>query len=273
LIIIHNKQSYIRIINNLPHQKKIKCRDNQILLEKFSLIYGINIGIFATELAINNNAIFIALNRRSKISFRRDNVMKAIKIVLLIFLFTISVQSKGWMTTLNYNVAIPGQQMKPLVNNPSLLGFSLDARKFVSPQFAIGASLGNQVFYWKSGEHVSLENGFLGGNQYHILNTLPVMLTSQYYFKMPNGFRPYVGLHFGGYYAWQRSEMGIVVMEDRKWHWGMAPEAGVLVPIGGSLINFGTKFSYIGNTNLGDPQKQLFVSFYVGLSFVDVSWR
>lgn len=199
--------------------------------------------------------------------------MKAIKIVLLIFLLTISVRSEGWMASLNYNVAIPGQEMKPQINNTSLLGFSLDARKFVSPQFAVGASLGNQIFYCKSNEPTSLGNNFLGGSQYHFLNTIPLMLTSQYYFNFAKSFKPYLGLNIGGYYAWQRSEKGLVVMEDRNWHWGVAPGAGVIVPVGATNMNFGTKFSYISDSNLGDPQKQLFISFYVGLSFVDVNWR
>lgn len=199
--------------------------------------------------------------------------MKAIKVVLLIFLLAMSAKSEGWMASLNYNVAIPGQEMKPQINNPSLLGFSLNAHKFVAPQFAIGASLGNQIFYCKCNEPSTLEDNFFGGSRYQFLNTIPLMLTSQYYFNFAKSFKPYVGMNIGGYYAWQRSERGLVVMEDRNWHWGLAPEAGVIVPMGATNMNLGTKFSYISDTNLGDPQKQLFISFYVGLSFVDVNWR
>ena len=86
--------------------------------------------------------------------------MKAIKITVLIFLLAVSARSEGWMASLNYNVAIPGQEMKPQINNPSLLGFSLDARKFIAPQFAVGASLGNQIFYCKSQTSTSIRQFF-----------------------------------------------------------------------------------------------------------------
>ncbi|MBN1480072.1 hypothetical protein EH223_19155 [candidate division KSB1 bacterium] len=202
--------------------------------------------------------------------------MKAIKTVLLIFLFSVSVQSKGWMVTVNYNVAVPGQQMQPFIKNTSLLGFGLDARKLISPHISLGASFGHQVFYWKTSETASLENGFFGSTQYRFLNTLPLMLNSHYYFNLSNGIEPYLGLNCGGYYGWQRAEMGIVVKEDRKWRWGLAPEAGVLVPVGTMRMNIGTKLSYLGlpgESMLGDPRKQLFMSFYVGLSFFDFNWR
>lgn len=199
--------------------------------------------------------------------------MKAITVVLVIFLLAVSAQSKGWMASVDYHVAIPGQEMKPQINNPSLLGFSLDARKFISPQFAVGANLGNQVFYCKCHNASSLEDNFFGGSQYYFLNTIPLMLTSQYYFNFAKSFKPYLGLNVGGYYAWQRSEKGLVVMDDRKWHWGFAPGAGVLLPVAGTYMNMGTKISFISDSNLGDPQKQLFMSFYVGFSFADISWR
>lgn len=202
--------------------------------------------------------------------------MNAVKVVLCILFFAVSAQSKGWMATLNYNVAVPGQQMESFINNTSLLGFAIDARKFVSPKVSVGASLGHQVFYWKTGETVSLENGFFGTTQYKFLNTLPLMLSSHYHFTMSRNVHPYLGLNVGGYYGWQRAEMGIVVKEDRQWRWGLAPEFGVLFPVGAMHMNVGTKLSYLGlpgDAMLGDPREQLFMSIFVGLSFVDIQIR
>jgi hypothetical protein len=166
--------------------------------------------------------------------------------------------------------------MKPFIHNTSLLGFGLDVRKFVSSTVSVGASLGHQVFYWKTGESLSLENGFFGSTPYRYLNTLPLMLNSHYYLNLSNGFKSYLGLNIGGYYAWQRAEMGIVVKEDRQWRWGLAPEAGILLPVGAMHMNMGTKLNYLGlpgESTLGDPRKQLFISFFIGLSFVDVGSR
>lgn len=202
--------------------------------------------------------------------------MKALKVVLLFFLFSVSVQAKGWMVAVDYNIAVPGRQMQPYIKSTSLLGFGLDARKLVSPHISLGLSIGHQVFYWKTGETATLENGFFGTTRYRFLNTLPLMLNSHYYFRLLNNVEPYLGINVGGYYGWQRSEMGIVVKEDRTWRWGLAPEAGVCLPVGSMRMNIGTKLSYLGlpgEARLGDPRNQLFMSFYIGLSFFDFQWR
>ena len=187
----------------------------------------------------------------------------------LLVILTASASAGDWFYNMSYNVAVPGKQMRPLINNTSFLGVSFEARNMLSSHFSVGVSAGQQVFYWKTHEAVSLQNGFFSGAPYRFLNTVPVMLNAHYYMGGSSRIRPYIGLNAGGFYVWQRSEMGIVVMEGRQWRWGAAPEAGVIVPVGRMNVNLGTKLSYLGlpgESRLGDPQKQLFFSFNVGLT-------
>ncbi len=190
------------------------------------------------------------------------------KVFGLILLFTTAAFAGDWFYNVNYNVAVPGRQMRPFIHNTSFLGFGFDARKMVSTQTSIGASVGHQIFYWKTNEPVTLQSGFFSGSSYRFLNTIPAMLSVHHYFGRFDRIKPYLGFNAGGFFAWQRSEMGIVVMEGRQWRWGAAPEAGIIVPIGQMNVNIGTKLSYLGlpgGSGLGDSQKQLFFSFNVGL--------
>ena len=192
------------------------------------------------------------------------------KTLLLILIFAATAFAKDWFFNISYNVAVPGQQMKPFITNTSFLGFGFDARRFVSAHVSLGGSVGHQVFYWKTDDPVTLQNGFFSGTQYRFMNTIPIMLNMHYYIGSTDRIRAYLGLNAGGTFAWQRSEMGIVVMEGRQWRWGLAPEAGVIVPVGQMNLNIGTKLNYLGlpgETTLGDPQKQLFFSLNLGLTF------
>ena len=202
-------------------------------------------------------------------SLKRGIFAMKLTMLLLIAVFATTASAGDWFYNVSYNVAVPGQQMRPAINSTSFIGFNLDARKMISSNASIGAAVGHQVFYWKTNEPVSLQNGFFSGMPYRFLNTIPMMLNAHYYLGKSDRIKPYIGLNAGGFYAWQRSEMGIVVMEGRQWRWGAAPEAGVIVPVGRMKVNIGTKLSYLGffgESSLGDPQKQLFFSFNVGLT-------
>ena len=197
--------------------------------------------------------------------------MKTSVAVILILMLSISVGAQTWLMNLNYNIALPGSEMKQYINNPSLLGFSMDIRRFVSPNVTVGGSFGQQLFYWQHGGQLELESTQLKGSQFRFMNTFPLMVNSHFYFSDSGFVRPFLGLHLGGLYAWQRSEMGIVVKDGRQWQWGLAPELGVVFPVGTMTMNVGTKMSYLASpegSSLGDPPNQLYFGFNVGVAFI-----
>ena len=230
---------------------------------------GFGTKLVKEEIAMKNNMRRVFGLYLASIEERGSWAMKS-RVLLFIVVFATTASAGDWFYNISYNVAVPGRQMRPFINNTSFLGFNLDARKMVSPHASIGAAVGHQVFYWKTNEPMSLQNGFFSGTPYRFMNTIPLMVNSHYYIGNSDRIKPFVGLNAGGFYAWQRSEMGIVVMEGRRWRWGIAPEFGVIVPVGQMKVNIGTKLSYLGlpgESNLGDPQKQMFFSFNVGLAF------
>jgi hypothetical protein len=196
--------------------------------------------------------------------------MKAVWSIVIVFVLSVHAWSQDWIMALNYNIAVPGKKMQSFINNPSLLGFSLDARKMVTPYLSIGGSFGQQLFYWQTGNSLGIEQPAFIGSQIRFMNAFPLMINLHVYLGDSSRLRPYAGMNIGGFYAWQRSEMGVLVFEGRKWQWGMAPEIGAIFPVGRVDMTMAAKLNCIGCPRVSsvmDEAQQLYFSFNVGMIF------
>lgn len=195
--------------------------------------------------------------------------MKTVWAIAFAFVLSLQAWSQDWMMALNYNIAVPGKEMQSFINTPSLLGFSLDARKMVTPYLSVGGSFGQQLFFRQAGGAIGEEADFVG-TQIRFMNAFPVMLNAHVYLGDSSSLRPYAGINIGGFYAWQRAEMGVLVFEGRKWQWGVAPEAGVIFPVGRMDMNVAAKMNCLGQpcfSSMVNSEKNLYFSFNVGLIF------
>ena len=168
------------------------------------------------------------------------------KLILVLIILPLTIVAQEWLVKVDYNIGVPGQQIKSYIHNTSFLGFSVDARRMVSSNVSIGASMGHQAFYWKTQNHLDIENGLIFVNQYRFLNTLPIMLNSHYYLDQPSlPVKPYAGMSLGAYYIWKRSDAGIVVLDGRQWYWGLAPEIGFFLPVGSMRLNVSGRWNLL----------------------------
>jgi hypothetical protein len=99
------------------------------------------------------------------------------------------------------------------------------------------------------------------------------MLNSHIYIGGEDCFRPYVGINAGGYYVWERFEMGLIVLEDKGMRWGVAPEAGFTIPVGDVHLQLGAKYNVAvapSESNIFDnPQATSYVSFHIGFAYTE----
>jgi len=184
-------------------------------------------------------------------------------------MLSVKLTAQPWLISMNYNIAFPGNEMSSYITNPSLLGFSLDVRHFIKPSISIGGSFGQQLFYWQTTAWGSMGLGLIN-SQIRFMNTFPLMLNTHFYLKGPVGWKPYCGVNVGGYYEWNRSEVGIVVFEGRKWRWGLAPEAGVIFPLGRMNLNVGSRFNYLSASNsdiMAGVKNRFYMSMNIGIVF------
>jgi hypothetical protein len=75
---------------------------------------------------------------------------------------------------------------------------------------------------------------------------------------------PYAALNFGGAHMVRRVDIGIHALTEESWHWAVAPEVGVEVPITRVTVTAGARFNYLFSS--GEGPEQLYFTFALGLA-------
>jgi hypothetical protein len=207
--------------------------------------------------------------------------MKARKLVSWIllamagcFVFSSPGVAQDWYSALTYQISFPFGDTKNFTDATSFRGFGLDFRKAINPQTTLGLVFGWNTFYENTDETMQLKNtpkpGAVTGEQNRYLFAFPIMVNGHRYFGERRGFRPFVGLAFGGYVMVQRLEIGIVSLESEPWEWGVAPELGFVLPIdGAAMLFFSTKYNYAftGETVAGQDINHSYLSLNMGFAW------
>ena len=77
------------------------------------------------------------------------------------------------------------------------------------------------------------------------INSFPFLLTVDYFFGDYGSPRFFAGAGIGAYRIYQRTDMGIYTVEPREWHFGIAPQFGLAVPLNRDAYFLSTiRFNY-----------------------------
>lgn len=165
---------------------------------------------------------------------------------------------------LAYNTAVGLGSTHDFASDFSFLGFSFDWRAAITPSIWAGLSLDWQVLYAKENKTLEVKNTTLTGTLVTHLNVFPMLATGHYYFMTdPRAVRPYGGLGLGAYSAEHRVDVGFWTLADTSWHFGFAPELGVVLPTGAAGLVVATKFNYAFAS--GGWDEIMYVNFNVGV--------
>ena len=168
-------------------------------------------------------------------------------ILILIFSASVSAQSLGSIT---YDVSFPSGNLKEYIDEVSWRGFGIEGRWFSNKNLSFGLSFAWSVFDERTNDLIQITNegvnGTVGGTQIRTVNSLPMLATAHYYTgKRRDQFRFYFGAGAGMYYIKQRLEIGLIALENDNWHFGLAPEVGVLVSFSREFtMIFNAKYNY-----------------------------
>ena len=160
--------------------------------------------------------------------------------IILLTVFCFITQDEGfaqrqtWYGAATYQISFPLGDTKDYIDATSFRGVGLDFRYTIEKNTSVGLTLGWNVFDERRTETAQLGTqnpGAITGTQDRYLNSFPIMANVHYYFGERGGVRPYVGLNAGGIVMNQRFEIGIVALQNDGWEWGIAPEAGIIIPM------------------------------------------
>lgn len=194
--------------------------------------------------------------------------MKKIVIVAGVLLLSATGEAgaQEWFWGGAYSMALPTADTKEFNSSYSFRGATLEGRRLMSENASLGLSLGWHVMNdIKSNTAVEFENGALFGTYYTYTNSFPIFVNAHYYLGQPARLRPFVGFNAGGMIVERRAEVGLVAFQQTKWHFGAAPEVGVLFPLGWRVRGLVSARYHYGLKSGGAPAQQ-YVTFSIGMA-------
>ena len=192
-------------------------------------------------------------------------------VALIILLYSSSyAQKEKWFGALTYSVSVPSGDTKDIIDEIGWWGIGLDYRYMVEKNISVGIYFGWNTMYQRVSGLTVLETdppGAIFGTQDNTINSLPIMGNVFYYFGKRKSLRPYIGLNAGGFIMLQRKAIGIFLWDNDQWQWGIAPEAGVAIPVErdfGLLINGKYNMAFSGQDAIGKDINNSYWTINVG---------
>jgi hypothetical protein len=203
--------------------------------------------------------------------------MKKFSISTLLLLLLLVAVCPGAMaqdnvTAITYQASVPLGDFSDYIAKTSWIGWGLEGRRFRSPTspVTIGFAFAWHVFDDKLYGTQEVDKGAVTGTQRRWVNSLPMLITFDYYLGRKNAVSWFVGAGAGAYYIVQRFDIGVYAWEKSNWHFGVAPEVGVQFPLGDIDGILGLKYHYAfaaGESIQGDAQEFTYIAAYVGLAY------
>jgi hypothetical protein len=196
----------------------------------------------------------------------------ALSVVLLVVMSSSAIAQDN-ITAVTYQMSLSQGDFNDFVDDTSWIGWGIEGKHFRSPtsHWTLGFAFSWHVFDTKLYGTTELENGAVTGTQRRYVNSLPFLLTTNYYLNRKNTVKPFVGIGAGAYYIIQRLDIGVFQNEYPNWHFGIAPEVGLQFPLGEIEGMVSVKYNYAfksGDSVQGDGQEYQYATVVVGLAYV-----
>lgn len=198
----------------------------------------------------------------------------------LILVFSGEAKAQDWWWGITYQMSttsslpVNSNSDFNFIEDFSFRGLGMDARYLPErdAKYSFGFNMGWNVLNEKNDfgterNTISLPNADVTGTQLRFLNSVPLMANAAYYFGDRGGIRPYVGLNAGTYYIERRVDIGVSAVVDDNWHFGWAPEVGVVVPLGRPDVALLAMIRYNWAFSAGGTGDQKFWGFNIGIAY------
>lgn len=194
----------------------------------------------------------------------KSNILLAISLLVTL---NGTAQVVDYYSTAAYAIAVPLGDTRDFISNTSFRGFSFEFGRFFTKEISAGFLFAWSVFHESlPRDTYELENLTLTGNIYRYINAFPLMAAGRYNFNPDARFRPYLGLASGTYVINKVTDVGVHRFENKNWHFGMAPEAGLIIGIGTEAhVNLSARYNHAFKSG-GDTHSWL--SLQAGISFI-----
>ena len=171
------------------------------------------------------------------------------------------------LTIFTYNMADPLGELKDSTPGYSWRGWSFGYRSFLRDHMSLGFSFAWQGFSQMESGTYTEGSITASGTLVRYVNSFPIMATGHVYTGYSGGFRLYGGLGVGTFHIRERLDFGLYKFYDSYWLFGLVPEVGVMVPLGGSPWNLLGNATYNYAFGTKNYSSTTYVGFNVGFAF------
>ena len=176
----------------------------------------------------------------------------------------VSAQRPGrWTTTWWYSTVLGVADTKDFVGGLSWRGLSLDVEKALTDDFTLGGSTGWHVLADDGAGTVTFDAGSITGTSFRSMNSVPLLVTGNYYLAEPEGTRPFLGAGAGTYWIKNRTEAGVIRLEEDNWHLGLMGEVGIVIVRPSRTFLLSARYNWALEKN---NFEQTYLTFSVGIT-------
>ncbi|HEU4366202.1 MAG TPA: hypothetical protein VFT13_12145 [Candidatus Krumholzibacteria bacterium] len=178
-----------------------------------------------------------------------------------------SARAQDWYGAATWQISVPTGDTRDFVDETSFRGFGLDFRKVLATSTTLGIVTGWNVLHERRTGTTEINNVSVTGTQDRTINSFPIMVGLHRYFGERRQPRPYVGLNAGAFVIIRTFEIGVYSAEEDAWDWGIAPEAGIVIPTqsgAGVIINARYNWSFTSQDLSGADEDLTYWGINVG---------
>ncbi len=212
-----------------------------------------------------------AMDRKRFEGSGRSLGVAAVAALLAIGASARGARAQDWWFGFTYGAAVPTSDTKSFTDqSASWRNFGVEGRRALDDHFALGFSVGWNVFDDKTTETASFDGIDVTGTQFRYVNSFPLLLTAHYYIgrriaAYRSGVRAFVGAGVGAYVIENRVDIGLFSLSKTNWHPGVAPEAGLVWKASGPwALSLSGRYNYAAESN---DVKHAYWTFSAGIAW------
>ncbi len=196
--------------------------------------------------------------------------MKRILVISAFLVMILATEANSQsITTVSYSMGLGAGDLGDYASTFSGRGVALDYRKMVQPNVGVGFYAGWNVFYdERPFDTYTVDNQSISGKQYRYVNSVPLMVATDYFLKPGEDLNPFIGLGVGTLYNERATDMGVFRLTEEAWSFAFAPQVGFMYSLNRYAgLSFAVKYNV--GLSAGDfDSTQSYLSFNIGYVFM-----
>ena len=201
--------------------------------------------------------------------------MKIKYIIAVIAIVSCTSFAQELLTNATWSIGIPVSKTNQFTTDVTYQGFTISGRRFLDKENSVGFMAGWNIFDERNAEPINVisgtGSGTISGTQVRSINSFPLLVGLHHHYGKKDDMRAFIGLNTGLYYILQRLDIGTYRLDNDNWHFGLAPEAGVIIPFDGEDTGFyvGARYNYAfdSGTSLGGNENNFYSYWEINLGF------